>query len=70
MIPKIFALESHDLNNPLWIKLRDHYQRRLEELRARNDGDLSDKDTDKMRGRIAECKAFLNLGSPQQIIEE
>lgn len=51
--------------NPLWQTLRSHYVMRLAQLRSENDSTtLSEKDTAVLRGRIAECKAFLDMDSP------
>lgn len=52
--------------NPLWHALRAHYTARLAQLRAENDNPaLSEKDSAVLRGRIAECKAFLSMDSQQ-----
>lgn len=45
-----------------WLKIKQHYQKRLERLRADNDSQkLGLEATAMQRGRIAECKAILAL---------
>lgn len=52
--------------NPLWQALRAHYVERLARLRSDNDNAaLSEHETAALRGRIAECKALLDLDSPE-----
>ena len=52
--------------NPLWQALRAHYVERLARLRTDNDNAaLSEYETAALRGRIAECKALLDLDSPE-----
>lgn len=62
-------LTDADKLNPLWLRLEQHYQQRLEELRVKNDAPLSEADTIALRARIAETKAFLALGKDQPIFE-
>ncbi len=56
------VLHPHDLQSAVWLKLERHYKGRLEELRRKNDGDLDDRATIRLRAQIAECKVFLALG--------
>ena len=58
--PMILTIEER--RSPLWRKLAEHYESRLESLRNQNDGDRADVDTAKLRGRIAEVKLLLSLG--------
>lgn len=52
--------------NPLWQQLRRHYTDRLAQLQADNSNvALSEKDTAVLRGRIAECRALLEMDSPE-----
>jgi len=52
--------------NPLWQALRAHYTARLSQLRTENDNPaLSEKETAALRGRIAECRAILDMDSPE-----
>lgn len=59
-LPMILTIEER--RSPLWRKLAEHYESRLESLRNQNDGDRTDVDTAKLRGRISEVKLMLSLG--------
>lgn len=54
-------LQEHEIKSPLWAKLKEHCQNELTILRERNDGPLSDIETARLRGRIAQIRAFLEL---------
>ena len=56
-----FALTHEEKTSKLWRKLLAHWEDKLETLRNQNDGDKSEIDTAKLRGRISECKANLSL---------
>lgn len=58
------VLTDGDSFNPLWLKLKAHFEARLEVLRSQNDGNLDPEATAKMRGRIAEVKYFIGLDKP------
>lgn len=62
-------LTESELNSPLWLKLKEHWEKRLQTLRAENDKSLNESDTTKLRGRIAEIKANIEIGNPKPIIE-
>lgn len=55
-------LEEFERNSALWKKIRAHFEHRLQRHRARNDASKSVEETEKLRGRIAECKYILSLG--------
>ena len=59
------VLNDKDLESDLWAKLKAHYEKRLDELRKKNDADLDEKDTAALRGQIKEVKVFLELGAPK-----
>lgn len=59
--PPPFKVPAHLRDSPLWDMLVKHQRARLESLRAQNDADKSSEETAKLRGRIAEVKAFLAL---------
>lgn len=63
------TLTKQERDDPLWVKLRAEMEARLLQLRAANDADMSESDTAKQRGRIAEIKRFLDLGKPKPAIE-
>lgn len=57
----IVKLTDLERKSSAWVKIRDYYQRRLDVMRGRNDGDLVIEETAKLRGRIAEIKNLLAL---------
>lgn len=56
-----FKLSLEDRESLVWKRLMTHFGERLEVLRTQNDGDKSEAETAKLRGRIAELKAILAL---------
>lgn len=61
-------LNPADLQSPTWLKLKKHFEARLEAHRIQNDGRLSESDTTHLRGRIAEAKYLLALADPDPVI--
>lgn len=59
-----FKLDDTERHSSLWRKLAEYYQQRLALLRAKNDGDLDEARTARIRGQIAEVKQFLDLAEP------
>ena len=57
-------LTKTEINTPLWIKLAKHLAERLETSRELNDGNLSESETSKLRGRISVYKEILTLAKP------
>ena len=53
-------LNSHDKGTATAQKLKDHFEERLQTLRAKND-DAALEITERLRGKIAETKYILNL---------
>lgn len=45
-----------------WVVLKKHLEGRLDILRRQNDGDMDERRSARLRGRIAEVKAMLALG--------
>lgn len=59
------SLTPHDFQSQTWLKLKDHYTKRLESLRQQNDSaSLTGKQTHRLRGQIFEIKQFLALDEP------
>lgn len=58
-------LTEQEILSPLWGKLKEHHQARLESLRLQNDTDKTMEATAKLRGRIMEIKKFLAIENPQ-----
>jgi hypothetical protein len=61
-------IDNQRKNNPLWRELSDYYLERLSVLRAQNDAPKTNDDTAMLRGRIAECKAFLALADEKPLV--
>ena len=57
-----FLLTIEEKRSPLWRRLEEYLDERLIALRKENDGDRSELDTAKLRGRIAEVKSMIALG--------
>ena len=60
--PERFELSNQERFDPLWIKLKDHFERRIQALRESNDSLGLDSDqTLKVRTEIAVYKNLLKL---------
>jgi hypothetical protein len=59
-----FELSNQELDSALWQKITGHLESRLEVARKRNDGDLSEFDTARLRGRIEAYKELLGFNDP------
>lgn len=58
-------LTPQELSEPAWLKLKKHYENRLDELRRQNDSEkMGEIETARLRGRIKEIKFFLDIGTP------
>jgi hypothetical protein len=55
-------LDPHEAQTTVWIKVRDHIEARIAELRTKNDGHLDPTETAELRGRIAQLKELRALG--------
>ena len=58
-----FALTPIDRASGTWIKLMEHWTRRLDVLRSRLEGNLNESETALLRGRIAELRATIALNN-------
>lgn len=58
-----------DRMNPLWPKVMDYFEHRLDELRVINDRDQDERKTSEIRGRIAEVKATLALNNDEPALD-
>ncbi len=56
-----FCLSKAEKETVVWLKLKAHFEERLEEARKENDKKASPEDTAHTRGRITELKRFLAL---------
>ena len=58
-----FTLTPGEQQTPLYLKLRKHWEARLQDLRADNDSlTRTPEETAVLRGRIAEIKLLLKAG--------
>ena len=59
-----------ELHSSLWVKLTEHYEARLQLLRAKNDNNLTPEETSRLRGRLAEVRAILALPQDKTVTPE
>jgi hypothetical protein len=57
-------ISEHERSSALWQKIRKHLEARRELLRAKNDGDLDERKTARLRGQIRELKNLMALDNP------
>lgn len=62
------VLTLEDRRNHVWVKLRKHLEERRETLRRKNDADLDERRTARLRGQIAEITTLLALAEDQPTI--
>lgn len=69
---KISKLERHEIDSPLWQRLKAHLEEEIRIQRTKNDGDHDAIRTADIRGRIAQLKALLALGNldPAQVADD
>jgi len=63
-------LSDHDKNSDLWGRLLAYYTKRERQLQIENSGDLTQEQTWKTRGRLAEITAFIKLNEDKPLIEK
>ena len=64
-------LTTYERESALWKKLEEYLEEKLSIYRSRNDGDLSEIETARLRGRISMVKEFLALSeAPEHIADE
>lgn len=62
------TLTNIERSSTAWLKLRDEINNRIGLLRVKNDGDLTEVETARLRGRIAALKDLVAWGEPDQPI--
>ncbi len=62
-------LTNLEQQSPIWKAFKARIETRLAKLRIQNDTSMSIGDTEKLRGRIAECKNMLSLEKDPPEIE-
>lgn len=55
---RFYLKDSHKVS-PTWHEIQVHLNERLAHYRKKNDGDLTEQQTQRLRGQIAEVKAFI-----------
>lgn len=61
-----FKLTDAEKHSAAWARISERLQKRLAEFREDNDGNLDDKTTAKLRGRIAELKYLLGTAESDE----
>ena len=67
VMPLKFSLTKQEATTPVWAKLKAQIEARLEISRKQNDGDLSEVETARLRGRIAAYKELLGADPDNQL---
>lgn len=65
----INEINEHDRHTAVWMKLEKLLTKRRQLHMEKNNHSISTDDTEKLRGRIAECDYILNLGKSGPEIE-
>lgn len=60
-------LNDIERSSSVWMKLKEHIDSEISILRKRNDGDLDQYETSRLRGRISALKGLLAWGEPDQV---
>lgn len=58
------TLTELERQSAVWVKVSEELKSRLTSARLKNDGELNEIDTARLRGRIFELKSLLALGNP------
>jgi len=59
------VLSLSEIQGATWAKVLAYLNQRLESKRVENDNTKTAKETEKLRGRIAEIKNLIALGQPE-----
>ena len=62
-------LTRSEKDSALWKKIEQYLQHKIDVCRRKNDGDLTEGETAKLRGRILAHKELLVLGESQPPVE-
>ena len=62
-----FILSEGEKHHPLWVKLVEHFQEKIDIAHGKIEGDLTEQQTARLRGHIQCLKSIISLGdeSPQ-----
>lgn len=61
-------LTAAERQGAVWLKIKKYLDDRLAAARRKNDGDLRESQTARLRGRIDELKAMLAFGEDKPVI--
>jgi len=64
------AFTNEDRLSGTWAKIKARLEQRLASLRVQNDGNLTEQQTQRLRGAIQEVKALLAIGDPKPVTPE
>jgi hypothetical protein len=72
MTPNEALLEftSGDFRSPTWEKLLVYLEARREQMRDENDGDLNEKETARIRGRLMEVASLMDLARSAELLRQ
>ena len=62
-------ITASDKSNPLWEKLLEMFEQRIDHLRRENDKPVDAIETAKLRGGIAELKRLINMDKEKPVVE-
>ena len=63
------TLLDSDKKSGTWLRLKEHIEDRIDVLRRKNDGDLSEIETARLRGCLVAYKEILMLGEDPPSME-
>lgn len=61
------TLSDIERHSALWKKINEYLHERMDVARRKNDGDLTEAQTAKIRGQIQTLKELIALGNPSPI---
>ncbi len=62
--PPPFRLTAVEIASSTWARLKQHMEEERQRLRIRNDGDLTETETARVRGAIRQLTVLLDLEKP------
>jgi len=66
MTDESFKFTANELGSTAWAKLHSYIDSRISALRIKNDAELDELATARLRGQIVALKNLLALGNPDQ----
>jgi hypothetical protein len=65
---EVFTLSPGERNSALWQKLLEHFRKKLEIARGKNDGPRDDTETATLRGQISTLKELIALDEDTPVV--